>query len=161
MVPLPLSTPTQASYCNYRYDIAALMPQLLDAMTGCNTLFTKYEQVLRYDEKMRKLATACMPTFLSNNAPVATGWPIYVGWARRSLAICASHKIIMVRDSLYELYVTCTLISHAHLLDTSKVHWALILELRILIYPPYLHSSIQNHIERSIIWQRPGADAVD
>ncbi|RYO33437.1 hypothetical protein AA0111_g4095 [Alternaria arborescens] len=95
MVPLPLSTPTQASYCNYRYDIAALMPQLLDAMTGCNTLFTKYEQVLRYDEKMRKLATACMPTFLSNNAPVATGWPIYVGWARRSLAICASHKIIM------------------------------------------------------------------
>ena len=161
MVPLPLSTPTQASYCNYRYDIAALMPQLLDAMTGCNTLFTKYEQVLRYDEKMRKLATACMPTFLSNNAPVATGWPIYVGWARRSLAICASHKIIMVRDSLYELYVTCTLISHAHLLDTSKVHWALILELRILISPPYLHSSIQNHIERSIIWQRPGADAVD
>ncbi|RYN96597.1 hypothetical protein AA0119_g8178 [Alternaria tenuissima] len=96
MVPLPLSTPTQASYCNYRYDIAALMPQLLDAMTGCNTLFTKYEQVLRYDEKMRKLATACMPTFLSNNAPVATGWPIYVGWARRSLAICASHKIIMI-----------------------------------------------------------------
>ncbi|KAG9188456.1 hypothetical protein G6011_02379 [Alternaria panax] len=106
MIPQPLSKPTQASYCNYRYDIAALMPQLLDAMAGCNTLFTKYEQVLRYDEKMRKLATACMPTFLSNNAPVATGWPIYVGWARRSLAICASHKIIMIHRKFIGLSFT-------------------------------------------------------
>jgi hypothetical protein len=106
MVPQPLSTPTQASYCNYRYDIAALMPQLLDAMTGCNTLFTKYEQVLQYDDKMRKLATACMPTFLSTNAPVATDWPIYVGWARRSLTICASHKIIMIHRKFIGLSFT-------------------------------------------------------
>ena len=106
MVPHPLSIPTQASYCNYRYDIAALMPQLLDAMTGCNTLFTKYEQVLHYDEKMRKLATACIPTFLSTNAPVATDWPIYVGWARRSLTICASHKIIMIHRKFIGLSFT-------------------------------------------------------
>jgi hypothetical protein len=106
MVPQPLSTPTQASYCNYRYDIAALMPQLLDATAGCNTLFTKYEQVLQYDEKMRKLATACMPTFLSNNAPVAADWPVYVGWARRSLAICASHKIIMIHRKFIGLSFT-------------------------------------------------------
>jgi hypothetical protein len=106
MIPQPISTPTQASYCNYRYDIAALMPQLLDAMAGCNTLFTKYEQVLHYDEKMRKLATACMPTFLSTNAPVANDWPIYVGWARRSLAICASHKIIMIHRKFLGLSFT-------------------------------------------------------
>jgi len=106
MIPCPLSVPTQASYCNYRYDIAALMPQLLDAITGCNTLFTKYEQVLHYDEKMRKLATACIPTFLSTNAPVATDWPIYVGWARRSLAICASHKIIMIHRKFIGLSFT-------------------------------------------------------
>lgn len=85
----PQSTPTQASYCNYLYDIAALMPQLLDAMAHCNTLLTKYEQVLKYDDKMRKLATAYMPTFLLANAPVAAEWPIYVSWARRSLTICA------------------------------------------------------------------------
>lgn len=89
MVVHPESTPTQASYCNYRYDIAALMPQLLDAMAGCNTMFTKYEQVLKFDDKMRKLATASMPTFLSSNAPVVDEWPIYVSWARRSLTICA------------------------------------------------------------------------
>lgn len=89
MIIRPLSTPTQASYCNFLYDIAALMPQLQDAMAGCNTLFTKYEQVLKYDEKMRNLATASMPTFLSNNAPVSAEWPSYVNWARRSLTICA------------------------------------------------------------------------
>jgi hypothetical protein len=106
MVPQPLSFPTQASYCNYRYDIAALMPQLLDAMAGCNTLFTKYEQVLQYDDKMRKLATACMPTFLSTNAPVANNWPCWLGWARRSLTICASHKIIMIHRKFLGLSFT-------------------------------------------------------
>lgn len=89
MTPKPQSTPTQSSYCNYLYDIAALMPQLQDAMAASNTLFTKYEQVLLYDDKMRKLATASMPTFLSKNAPVSADWPLYVGWARRSLSICA------------------------------------------------------------------------
>ena len=83
------STPTEASYCNYRYDIAALMPQLLDAVSSCNTMFTKYEQVLQFDEKMRKLVTAYIPTFLSTSAPVASSWPPFVSWARRSLTICA------------------------------------------------------------------------
>jgi hypothetical protein len=85
----PQSIPTEASYCNYRYDIAALMPQLLDAVSSCNTLFTKYEQVLLYDERMRKLVTAYIPTFLTTSTPVASSWPPFVGWARRSLTICA------------------------------------------------------------------------
>ncbi|KAF2108580.1 hypothetical protein BDV96DRAFT_262457 [Lophiotrema nucula] len=102
----PESTPTQASYCNYRYDIAALMPQLLDAMTSCNTMFTRYEQVLKYDDKMRKLATASMPTFLAKNAPVAAGWPNYVNWGRRSLTICAAHKIIMIHRKFVGLSFT-------------------------------------------------------
>jgi hypothetical protein len=97
MSPIPQSIPTQASYCNYRYDIAALMPQLLDAVSGCNTLFTKYEQVLLFDEKMRKLVTAYMPTFLSTSAPVASSWPSFIGWARRSLTICAG--------MFYECYI--------------------------------------------------------
>ena len=96
MMPVPRHTPTIASYCNYLYDIAALIPQLQDAMANSNTLFTKYEQVVSFDEKMRELATSYMPTFLSTNAPVASSWPIYVPWARRSLAICAAHKIIMI-----------------------------------------------------------------
>jgi hypothetical protein len=81
--------PTEASYCIYRYDIAALMPELLDAVSRCNTFFTKYEQVLQFDEKMRKLVTAYIPTFLSTGAPVEASWPPFVSWARRALTICA------------------------------------------------------------------------
>lgn len=83
------SVPTQASYCNFRYDIAALMPQLLDATASCNTLYTKYEQVMKFDAKMRELATASIPIFLSKNGPLADEWPRYISWARRSLTICA------------------------------------------------------------------------
>lgn len=111
MVARPLSIPTQASYCNYRYEIAALMPRLLDATSECNTLFTKYQQVLKYDDKMRKLATASMPTFLSTGSAISTTWPVYVGWARRSLAICAAHKIIMIHRKFLGLSFTNTAFS--------------------------------------------------
>ncbi|KAF2622082.1 hypothetical protein BU25DRAFT_353134 [Macroventuria anomochaeta] len=107
----PHSVPTQSSYCNYRYEIAALMPRLLDATSGCNTLFTRYEQVLKYDEKMRKLATASMPTFLFTNATIDATWPVWVGWARRSLAICAAHKIIMIHRRFLGLSFTNTAFS--------------------------------------------------
>lgn len=102
MVCQPQSIPTEASYCNFRYEFAALMPQLLDAMRDCTTLFTKYEQVLKFDDKMRKLVTAYMPTFLSPNAPLADEWPAYVNWGRRSLTICACKFI--------EPYIKWTLI---------------------------------------------------
>jgi hypothetical protein len=105
MYPLPQATPTITSYCNYLFEIAALIPQLQDAMASSNTPFTKYEQVLLYDEKMRKLATAYMPTFLSN-APVSPTWPVYVPWARRSLAICLAHKIIMIHRKFLGLSFT-------------------------------------------------------
>ncbi|KAH6638453.1 hypothetical protein C7974DRAFT_356858 [Boeremia exigua] len=107
----PESVPTQASYCNYRYDIAALMPQLLDATSKCNTLFTKYEQVLKYDEKMRRLATESMPAFLSTSAVIAPNWPVWIGWGRRSIAICAAHKIIMIHRKFLGLSFTNTAFS--------------------------------------------------
>ncbi|KAJ4348493.1 uncharacterized protein N0V89_009869 [Didymosphaeria variabile] len=102
----PLSAPTQTSYCNFRYDIAALMPELLDATNNCNTLYTKYEQVLRFDDKMRKLATASIPTFLSSDAPLHTQGPNYTNWGRRSLTICAAHKIIMIHRKFVGLSFT-------------------------------------------------------
>ncbi|OSS45330.1 hypothetical protein B5807_10120 [Epicoccum nigrum] len=102
----PRSAPTQTSYCNYRHEIAALMPKLLDESSQCNTLFTKYEQVLNYDEKMRKLATALMPAFLSTSAPINAEWPVWISWGRRSLAICASHKIIVIHRRFLGLSFT-------------------------------------------------------
>ena len=102
----PQSTPTQTSYCNYRYEIASLMPKLLDESSQCNTLFTKYEQVLKFDKKMRELATTSMPEFLSTSAAIHADWPVWISWGRRSLAICASHKIIMIHRRFLGLSFT-------------------------------------------------------
>ncbi|KAJ6069211.1 hypothetical protein N7499_011098 [Penicillium canescens] len=95
MNPLPDHTPTVTSYSRLFYDIAALMPNLQDAISASNTPYTKYEQVLKYDRKLRTLATKHLPYFLQN-VPLDPNWPCYAPWARRSLAISSAHKIIMI-----------------------------------------------------------------
>ena len=99
MLPLPQSVPTDVSYGNYLFDIAALMPQVHDAIASSNTLYTKYEQVLEYDAKMRALATEGMPRYFSIRENIEVGWPAFIPWARRSLTICFAHKIIMIHRS--------------------------------------------------------------
>jgi hypothetical protein len=95
MNPLPDHTPTVTSYSRLFYDIAALMPNLQDAISASNTPYTKYEQVLKYDRKLRTLATKHLPYFLQN-VPLDPNWPCYAPWARRSLAISSAHKVIMI-----------------------------------------------------------------
>ncbi|KAJ5770498.1 uncharacterized protein N7511_002549 [Penicillium nucicola] len=95
MTILPEHTPTATSYSRLFYDIAALMPNLQDAIAASNTPYTKYEQVLKYDRKMRTLATKHLPYYLQN-VPLDPSWPCYVPWARRSLAISSAHKVIMI-----------------------------------------------------------------
>jgi hypothetical protein len=99
MLPLPQTVPTDVTYGNYLFDIAALMPQVHDAICGSNTLYTKYEQVLEYDAKMRALATDEIPKCFSNRENIEVGWPAFIPWARRSLTICFAHKIIMIHRS--------------------------------------------------------------
>lgn len=96
MLPLPQSVPTDVSYGNYLFEVAILMPQVHDAIASSNTLYTKYEQVLEYDAKMRSLATEGMPKCFSNRENIEVGWPAFIPWARRSLTICFAHKIIMI-----------------------------------------------------------------
>ena len=96
MLPLYQTSPTIVTYCNYLYDMALLISRLHDATSKTSTLFTKYEQVLTIDDQMRNLTTQYMPILLSSNQPVTETWPEYIHWARRSLSICAAHKIIMI-----------------------------------------------------------------
>ncbi|KAH7056946.1 c6 zinc finger domain-containing protein [Macrophomina phaseolina] len=100
MLEQPVSSPTRASFPRYMYEIARLMPQLQDGIATTNTLFTKYEQVLKYDMRMRALATTHRPLFLSNT-PVDPEWPRWVPWARRCLAISSAHKIIMIHRQFF------------------------------------------------------------
>lgn len=95
---LPLHIPTITSYCRFLYDIAAIMPQLQDGLMSCNTAYTRYEQVLKWDARLRSLAIQERPAFLSNVA-LDPSWPPWIPWARRALAISSSHKIIMIHRS--------------------------------------------------------------
>lgn len=95
---LPDSIPTVAGYSRFLGKIARIMPQLQDGLMSCNTLFTKYEQVLKWDKQLRTIAIANRPRYLSN-VPLEPDWPVWVHWARRSLAISSSHKIIMIHRS--------------------------------------------------------------
>lgn len=98
MIPLPDNIPTITTYCRLLTRIAGFMPQLQDDLLACNTSYTKYEQVIKWDKQMRTLSTSERPTFLLNT-PIQPSWPAYVPWARRSLAISSAHKIIMIHRS--------------------------------------------------------------
>ena len=65
MQPLTEDVPSMVSFPNFLFDIASLMPQMHDAIISSNTLYTKYEQVLEYDSKMRSLATEGCPHYFS------------------------------------------------------------------------------------------------
>jgi hypothetical protein len=95
---MPSHVPTITSYCRFLYDIASIMPRLQDGLMSCNTAYTRYEQVLKWDARLRTLAMKERPLFLSS-IPIEPSWPTWIPWARRALAISSSHKIIMIHRS--------------------------------------------------------------
>ena len=105
LVDVPTQMPTITSYSRYLHSISSLMPRLQDSVESSNTLFTKYEQVLKFDREVRELATRMRPAFLSNT-PIEPHWPGYVRWARSAAAISSSHKIIMVHRKFLNLSFT-------------------------------------------------------
>ncbi|KAK1570128.1 uncharacterized protein LY79DRAFT_527459 [Colletotrichum navitas] len=98
LLPLPKDVPTITSYCCFLLEIAEIMPKLQDGLMTNNTAYTRYKQVLTWDARLRTLATVERPAFLTNT-PIEADWPIWVPWARRTLAISSSHKIIMIHRS--------------------------------------------------------------
>ncbi|KAL4790930.1 hypothetical protein BDV19DRAFT_393665 [Aspergillus venezuelensis] len=95
MSALPERVPTSIGYHRLLYDVARLMPQLQDDLVQSNTLYTKYEHVLKYDTQMRALASKHVPLWL-RDTPIDPSWPCYVPWARHCLTISSAHKIIMI-----------------------------------------------------------------
>ncbi|EMC96149.1 hypothetical protein BAUCODRAFT_46052, partial [Baudoinia panamericana UAMH 10762] len=102
---LPLTEPTVTTYCRFLNDIAHLMPRLHDAVALSNTTFTRYEQVLKYDRKMRAIASDQRPACL-RSGPVNPSWPRWVAWARRAVAVTSAHKIIMIHRKYLTLSFT-------------------------------------------------------
>ncbi|KAM5386434.1 hypothetical protein ACJZ2D_000397 [Fusarium nematophilum] len=98
MLPLPPNVPTITSYCRFLYDIPSAMPQHQDGLMASNTAYTRYKQVHSWDARLRNLATTERPAFFTT-APLQPGWPCWVPWALRALAISSSHEIIMIHRS--------------------------------------------------------------
>lgn len=99
LLPIPAHEPSSTSFARCINDIAGIMPQAHDALTSATTLYTKYEQVLHHDAKMKALERDGIPSFLSLNEPLRPEWPRWIPWARRSLKLCIAHKTIMIHRS--------------------------------------------------------------
>jgi hypothetical protein len=105
MVRIDEAFPTYVSYGNYLNDIAKLMAEHHVAMAHSSTPYSRYEQVLIYDKRMRKLAKE-IPGYFSVTTPVDSSWPVFIPWARRSLTICFAHKIIMIHRKFISMSFT-------------------------------------------------------
>ena len=97
-MPRPDSVPTVTGFARFHTKVAAIMPRLQDGLMACNTPFTKYQELVKWDKQMKTLTTTGKPYYL-DDVPIEPGWPEYIPWARRAAAISSSHKIIMVHRS--------------------------------------------------------------
>lgn len=95
---LPSHLPTISSYVRVLLEMAALMPDLHDGLGPIRQrkpLREQYEHILRVDARMRA-AVRGFPLFLLRQDPEHERRLSWLGTARRSLAITAAEKIIMI-----------------------------------------------------------------
>lgn len=95
LMSLPADAPTKTSFGNMLLNLAEVMPEMHDAILRAQTTLAKYEVVLEYDKKMRKVASEAPPC-LNIRGAIDVTWPPWVLWGRRSIDICLHHKIIMI-----------------------------------------------------------------
>lgn len=95
---LPSHLPTVSSYVRVLLEMAALMPDLHDGlgpMKQRKPLREQYEHILRIDARMRS-AVRGFPVFLLRQDMQHEERLPWLGTARRSLAITAAEKIVMI-----------------------------------------------------------------
>ena len=98
LVDAPPETPTISSYVRVLVDLAALMPGLVDGLGPMHrrkSYREQYEHILRVDQKMRAIVKA-IPPFMLRPDPIKEAQIPWLTIARRSLAITAAEKIIMI-----------------------------------------------------------------
>ena len=83
---------------NMLYDIASLMADFHDSIIVLSDPAAKYDQVLKYDSRMRALRTQSEAQILSAENPNIS-WPQWVRWTRGVTSIVQAHKIIMIHRS--------------------------------------------------------------
>ncbi|KAJ5479297.1 hypothetical protein N7530_004806 [Penicillium desertorum] len=95
---MPITSPTISTYIRVLVNLAQLMPGLVDGlgpMKSRKPMREQYEHILHIDQKMRGIVKAIPPFLLRADKAKEAQIP-WLAIARRSLAITAAEKIIMI-----------------------------------------------------------------
>lgn len=95
---MPITVPTTSTYIRVLVDLAELMPGLVDGlgpMRARKPMRQQYEHILHIDQKMRGIVKNIPPFLLRADKTKEEQIP-WLAIARRSLAITAAEKIIMI-----------------------------------------------------------------
>lgn len=98
LIPLPESRPTVSSYTRVLFKMAVFMPEMRDGLGSDKDpkpLQEQYKHILSIDRRMRETVKTFPPYFLRQDSGQESLLP-WLGVARRSLAITAAEKIIMI-----------------------------------------------------------------
>lgn len=98
MVLAGVQTPIATDSTNLLYDIGSLMADFHDSITALSDPEEKYDQILKYDSRMRALDTQSTPDLIFTGNPKAPG-PQWVRWAKGVASIVQAHKTIMIHHS--------------------------------------------------------------
>ena len=90
--------PVATDSVNILYSIASLMADFHDSIIALSDPAAKYDQVLKYDSRMRALCTQSKAQVFSAENP-ETSWPQWVRWTRGVTSIVQAHKVIMIHRS--------------------------------------------------------------
>ncbi|KAJ5175444.1 uncharacterized protein N7482_001321 [Penicillium canariense] len=98
LIELPTNIPTISTYVRVLVELAALMPGLVDGLGPMNKRKSRreqYEHILQVDQKMRAVVKG-IPSFLLRPDKAKESKIPWLSIVRRSLAITAAEKIIMI-----------------------------------------------------------------
>jgi hypothetical protein len=76
--------------------ISMLIPELVDGLSALSAPMARYEHVIAIDGRMRTLVSGIPPILLSRVRDASARDPPWLDLARRTLAITAADKIIMI-----------------------------------------------------------------
>ena len=96
MVPAGDQVPVATDSGNLMYDFASLMADFHDSITALSDPAAKYDQVLKYDSRMRALRET---PYLASTEKSDISEPQWVRWAKGVASIVQAHKIIMIHRS--------------------------------------------------------------
>ncbi|KAF2476189.1 uncharacterized protein BDR25DRAFT_309625 [Lindgomyces ingoldianus] len=122
MTPVGDDIPTVTQSALHLHNVARSLIEFHDEMLDAPDLMSKYNVVLRSDQKMRALCTERVPKCMSPGTPFNPSWPRWVVWARRLHQASLYHKIIMIHQGFMPKSFKCPQFAYSRwaCIDSAK-----------------------------------------